>query len=545
MIIKGKWGVGKTYFWNGLINSLRSNNELHYKKYVYISLFGIKDIETVKGQLTASYLLNRSSSSRIGKALTWFANRELQKTVGKLSENIPYVKYVNILPIELANAAAFILVKDAIICIDDFERKAEQLKTKEILGLADLLKDQRNCKIVFILNQDQLEVNDRDEFQGYTEKVVDWSFIFAPTPEILFDYVFSSEFPFYEEIKLKCLLLRIENVRVLKRISSFLEEIIPQMENIEENIKKDAIRSLILYVWCHYEREVKRPTFEFLKSYTSYLYDLRKRHADLQGDNESDEFHLLLMQYRYEQTDEVDKCLMEYVEQGYLNVDAFKEHIAAKNRKYLIQSKEDTYSSAWNLYKYRLGNNEKEFVDHLIESFRLNTETLSIGDLQAVAQILTDLGQMDKAASLIDEYVSLRVTSDDVVKMYSYPDFDKTIQNTYLKEIFQKLFETVPQKTFIFNDAIKKIGLANPNEFLHDELKFLSEQSSDKFYDFFKSLSETDDLYIIIRSCLKHNETLRQTQEALRQIARESQIDMLRVTRIYGITLEENLPNQI
>ena len=41
--ITGSWGVGKTFFWNELLKSIRENdvdNVLSKRKYAYISLFG-------------------------------------------------------------------------------------------------------------------------------------------------------------------------------------------------------------------------------------------------------------------------------------------------------------------------------------------------------------------------------------------------------------------------------------------------------------------------------------------------------------------------
>jgi hypothetical protein len=371
IIISGAWGVGKTYFWNSLINTLKQNNQLGLQKYIYVSLFGVKDIETIKGQITASYLLNKySSSSRINKWLTWIGNRDLQKKVGEFSQDVPYLKYINFIPVEFANIAAFMLVQKAIICFDDFERKTEALKAKEILGLADLLKEQKACKVVFILNHDKLRDEDKKEFAEYTEKLVDWSFTFEPTPEVVFDYVFSRTDPFYELIRPKCIQLGIKNVRVLKRIVVFLEEITPHLEKIENAVTKDVISSLILFVWCHYEQEVERPSFEFLKTYTSYLYDLRKRYPNSNNTEEFDDLHSLLLKYGYQETDDIDLCLMDFVKRGYIDVTTFETSLMVKNTTYLTAQGEEEYSQTWNrLYRNQIGDNEKILLISCLKPF--------------------------------------------------------------------------------------------------------------------------------------------------------------------------------
>src|SRR4030081_1415024 len=58
---------------------------------------------------------------------------------------------------EMAQSSTFLMVRDQIICIDDIERKGKDLRAIDILGLVSMLAEQRNCKVVIIMNDDQLE----------------------------------------------------------------------------------------------------------------------------------------------------------------------------------------------------------------------------------------------------------------------------------------------------------------------------------------------------------------------------------------------------
>src|ERR1043166_5037305 len=121
LIIRGAWGVGKTYFWEHLIKRLRDEKTLALENYAYVSLFGVNDITTVKNQISASLILNKLSSSA-GDKSRWrtFLQKDAINEAQKAAEQLPYVKW---LPIGLANEAAFMLAKECIICIDDIERK--------------------------------------------------------------------------------------------------------------------------------------------------------------------------------------------------------------------------------------------------------------------------------------------------------------------------------------------------------------------------------------------------------------------------------------
>jgi hypothetical protein len=45
--------------------------------------------------------------------------------------------------------------KDIIVCFDDFERLSSSMELEEVLGLISELKEQKNCSVVMILNEDQ------------------------------------------------------------------------------------------------------------------------------------------------------------------------------------------------------------------------------------------------------------------------------------------------------------------------------------------------------------------------------------------------------
>lgn len=44
--IKGRWGIGKTYFWNQVVKSHK--NVMALKSYAYVSLFGANSLSDVK-----------------------------------------------------------------------------------------------------------------------------------------------------------------------------------------------------------------------------------------------------------------------------------------------------------------------------------------------------------------------------------------------------------------------------------------------------------------------------------------------------------------
>ncbi|WP_180079508.1 MULTISPECIES: hypothetical protein [unclassified Acinetobacter] len=64
-------------------------------------------------------------------------------------------------------------VKDAIICFDDFERMSNKLDIKDVMGLANQLKLERNCQVVLILDEDKAEGENKKKYAEYKEKLID------------------------------------------------------------------------------------------------------------------------------------------------------------------------------------------------------------------------------------------------------------------------------------------------------------------------------------------------------------------------------------
>lgn len=52
-VMKGEWGIGKTFFWRTFINSVKE--ELSFRAYSYVSLFGAQEIPDLKRQVFSNF----------------------------------------------------------------------------------------------------------------------------------------------------------------------------------------------------------------------------------------------------------------------------------------------------------------------------------------------------------------------------------------------------------------------------------------------------------------------------------------------------------
>jgi hypothetical protein len=202
MCIKGKWGVGKTFSWHQFLKQVASAGNLGLGHYAYISLFGLNSLEALKNAV----LENSVPSKKIaeGPSLEEYKAFVKGNSVSGLASLLGKKDLGDLL-----TRAMFLSVKKRIVCIDDLERAGSALELRDVLGLASLLKEERECKVVLLLNDEQLAGKDKADFDRLLEKVVDVSLVFDPTAQEAAEIAFSdgsatSEFLRPKVIQLGC-----------------------------------------------------------------------------------------------------------------------------------------------------------------------------------------------------------------------------------------------------------------------------------------------------------------------------------------------------
>ncbi len=198
--INGKWGVGKTYFWH------KSKEELTDKKTAYVSLFGKEKIADIR---TDIFLQVMSKNEKIVTK-----TKELVKSI-----KIPLIDISTL--IASLDSQDF---KDIIVCFDDFERLSS-IKLEEVLGLISELKEQKQCKIVMILNEEELEPEDQETLSKYKEKIVDYEFNYDPSPSDSLN-ILKDKLTVFKDYPLEKYLIehKVNNIRIISRIINALND---------------------------------------------------------------------------------------------------------------------------------------------------------------------------------------------------------------------------------------------------------------------------------------------------------------------------------
>lgn len=234
--ITGEWGIGKTHFWNYFKeNSLKGKNE----KIAYVSLFGIESLDALKYEIgIQSHSGNdtereQESNSKFKNfftsALSHIKMPELESGGFALS-----------IGRELITGVIGGMVKDTIVCIDDLERKSDKLDLKDVMGLINQLKLEKNCQVIVILHQDKAD----DKFQEYKEKVFDEIFYLTDNFDVIQEIINDDEvIDVYQEFYNK---LGVKNLRFYERVHKDYAEIVSLIDDLTTTSKDSILRNLLL-----------------------------------------------------------------------------------------------------------------------------------------------------------------------------------------------------------------------------------------------------------------------------------------------------------
>ncbi|OFW92597.1 MAG: hypothetical protein A3F63_09120 [Pseudomonadales bacterium RIFCSPHIGHO2_12_FULL_40_16] len=156
--ITGSWGVGKTFFWNEFRESYKLTN-----KYVYVSLFGLESLSDLKTHIYSNIENNHSALD----VPRWI------RGLPSILKDTRISQFGISASAKVFDSLMFNQVKEAVICFDDFERMSNKLDIKDVMGLANQLKLEKNCQIILILDEDKAEGENKKKYAEYKEKLID------------------------------------------------------------------------------------------------------------------------------------------------------------------------------------------------------------------------------------------------------------------------------------------------------------------------------------------------------------------------------------
>lgn len=489
IVLQGRWGVGKTYFWRQQI--IRpALTELSDTRYSYVSLFGINSLAELKTALAfATDEFDREARVRhrrqgkfswLWKAKNW-TFKWFWKSTGWLPDALTSTPKVGASVVKIYERAAFFLVRKRIICFDDIERHGRNLDVKDFLGLVSYLVDQRACRVVVILNSEELGT-DQATWNAMREKVFDGELTYQPSIAETVSLGLSEvqKEPWHAVIRSSLETLGVSNIRLIRRVASFMRrafEVCPAGEIRPETVEHMAKALAILVYSVHGQGEGAPPVAMVMQSglYSPLIAYMREE--DNQTEQEK-RWSKLLENYPLSLHETLDRALLGMVQAGYPDSDALCSAISEFEADAGLRSKRNAWEKAWRWYHDTIADNGQKIVEAFEQAWPGVSEVENAVNLQSLAGLLRLLDRGDLATRYIREWVAQRdgerLRELDLDEMSSFRRIDdQEILETAAKVrkaadynlTLQEAFDTVKNDLARYDDrAIAAFSRASPQE---------------------------------------------------------------------------------
>ena len=523
------------------------------RSYAYVSLFGLNSLSSLrqavfsntvgKGDISSDPTLDTlgrflDAPSQAGSLLFKKIVDDKAGTVWGIGRKIAHIgSNVGVINRFLGDAtsALFLMVRDRVICFDDLERRGKGLDLQDILGLASMLKEQRRCKVVLLLN-DQALGDDEELFRRNLEKVVDIFFRFVPVAAESAEIAFPDATPTMAKAAAFCLKLDLTNIRILERIKRFIEDITPGMKQLDPSILDQAIGTIVLLCWVVYD-PASAPSVAYLKGRDILAYHDEGRRESMSA--EELKWEEVLQTYEFGSLDELDQALLHGIQNGIFDAAQIAGITYDLNLSAIGRQKQLAFRDAWRPLHDTFDDNQDAVLDGLYRSFFENFEHISPTNLNGTVELFKELGRGKEAAEMLDHYVHNR--TDPGIFDIRGNIFGGEIRDPDVVEAFnaRHSFLTTRLKP---RDALK--DLAERKVFSPDGIAAVSTLSSADLCALFRRLrgAERDR---IIEWCVRAGrvtgldpETIQSlrvigvaARQALEEIAAESPINRRRVSR--------------
>lgn len=537
LAIKGKWGVGKTYQWNELVKESRNKKSL--KLYSYVSLFGINSLEKLETEIAISQLdVNQKSKNVLDKS-----SDLVKHVMGKAN----YMGSSGI-----TKAILFHSVEKTIICIDDLERKGKDLNLKDVLGLVSFLRENKKCKVVLLINDNEEGLED---FFKYSEKIIDNAILFSPTAEENFKIACrntnkndkpSNELKgeLYETALKYVQKLNITNIRILTKIKKLILELAPEIKNFRPPTIDRMISSIVLFTWIYYsdDHDKTKPTLDF-------VLENKFSFSDKNDSDEKKMWKNTIHSYGFIRTNDIDISLADMIKNGYMDKEQFKFQTEQLNNRVIAGESSDEFHNIWYLYHRSFKVTKDEIISAFNTKFRENIKYLSPNDLQAMVSIFRDLNEDILANDLIDLYVENWKEDNRLfnINETDMPTGNRPIEDAYMLKKFKNHNEEHCMVKTTIEEILMKLSEPSTGWNPKDE-EILAEASVDEYVDLLKTnegkrFQSLMTPYWNFKKLLHSHENKKLTEfiskieDALREIAKENEFNAYRIFQDYGIKI--------
>jgi len=380
--LKGKWGIGKTKIVKDLLDR-------KYPKdgYYYASLFGLDSIEKVKIRLLAS---QNASTSWLTSLLGVLEKFNWRASAGKQAVTVPGVLLST--GGSLAFNGYFSSLRSKVFCLDDLERCSD-INFKEVLGFIDYLAQELDSHVVLIFNEEKIaeSAKNSDILATYREKIIDEEIRLSPAAHELLTISSLKQSPYKEDLLPVLVESGIKSIRVLNKISWYLEKIKEVLSSVSDELQKEIAVNLSVFAGAKLESDfpvslqeayrisdlfIARPD-EDEKSCKEREEDARKKYAFLQkaGFKDSSSY------------EKVNNQICHLLECGAIDLASFERDLKELNYLSVQGRILPGWIEIWNLYSSSFRDNRQEINEKICDFLEGQDFELDLDKIRQLEQL--------------------------------------------------------------------------------------------------------------------------------------------------------------
>lgn len=271
VVISGNYGIGKTHFVQSLlfpkIEEIKIEGKQKFKT-ITISLFGIKSIEDVEKIIFLELFAPKDWQKKSAKILG---------AVARGAGGFFNIDIDKVLKESTLSAGDLNKYNNLVICIDDIDRKSNNLNLSEVYGFINNLTENLGAKVILIANENTLRrdfnESNSNAYSILREKVIGVSFPFQSDLNQIFDEIIkkfeNSCIPYFNFLKensdyiIDCIKRNENNIRNLiffvEQFKIVFIELKHKLETITNDLKNriDEILEIILKSYLPISLEYK------------------------------------------------------------------------------------------------------------------------------------------------------------------------------------------------------------------------------------------------------------------------------------------------
>lgn len=465
-ILKGEWGVGKTFFWKKFLEKNQKALK-KFRAYSYVSIFGIKDFNSINKQIFSGFKI--LDDSRFKK------QTEKLKPISKILEsvNIPGIngsKAIN-------NIIESNLINNFLICIDDMERKEDSLSIASVLGLISALKEEKKCKIILIFNDKMFDDDTKGALNEYREKIVDLELSYVPTIKenlkiIWPDGPTQNTQDLFQKLKLN-------NIRIMQKVKwthDYFEDKIK--DNYPHLCRSFMDKSTGLTIFHHaYSNKFQLNELIDQRHTMYYMMD---------SDDEQKEKYRVLQDTNHF-PEEFDQVIVDYLLDGYVNIEGYKDILSKVNEQYRVSNIGSNYRELWKTYETNFKVSQDVFIEKSIRFLQDHIEDICLKEVDNLVAFIKRIDPFQNLDAIMDQAIDLhveRLEDRDII----YSTLSKEISEKVLQKIKEKTVKKIP-----ITDLIYKLAMRD--SWNSADIEFLSIYEKG---DFYKWIIDGDDNVILM-----------------------------------------------